>query len=334
MTTILYAYFSDVKWSYWWVIGLLCLSCTKDDLSVQYSTVGSPVNEKIRSVRFINNQYVFCGGEIDGNGFVLQGDKELRSVTMSIEDIKWPLFDVAYFENRYVFSSRRAELMYADDSLKSHQFHIPIEENWVLEHNKQPVRQIAVHPDSTQWFAAGGGEFQFGLLFTSHDSMKTWVPQEFDNELRTVCFTPEGKGWIGGNGMVLSKATADAPWEREKINHQFVTDFDFWDGQLGVYSTYNAGIFRTSNGGDSWSQEHKAALGWNQSLQFNRIKFISKQHVIAVGQKGAIAISKDGGRSWKSTFSFHGTDLYDLERINDFEAIVVGENGNIYRVNI
>ena len=76
---------------------LVLLGCSKEQVKIDFEVISSPINSRIRAVDWLDGQFVFCGGEIDGKGFVLTSKKDLSNVQVKLADLEFPLFDVVYF---------------------------------------------------------------------------------------------------------------------------------------------------------------------------------------------------------------------------------------------
>lgn len=307
------------------VLGLF--GCKKDEVKVDFISISSPVNERIRAVERIDNQLIFCGGEFEGKGFILTSDLQLNTIDLKLSNLQYPLYDVKLYNNRYVFGTRRAQIAFATKTLDYFNVHNPKKENWVIEHNKTPIREIAISHDSSLLIGAGGAKFQFGVILSSKDSTKSWKPNEQDNELRAACFTEDNTCWVGGFGFLKKLKNKSTDWEWVKMNRVFINSIDFYNANNGVLCTFNGEIYKTIDAGNTWKKKENGS-----SLKLNKIRYINETTLVSVGQNGAFCISKDSGETWKCGSSMNGTHLLDLERLTDSEIVVVGTNGNIYKV--
>ena len=91
---------------------------------------------------------------------------------------------------------------------------------------------------------------------------------------------------------------------------------DFLNEKVGLIVGGGGSIFRTDDGGESWSRtEFKEIRG------LNKVLFVKDDMAIIAANKGLILISKDSGYSWK---------LFDTNTFINLTDISISPNGDIY----
>lgn len=162
----------------------------------------------------------------------------------------------------------------------------------------------------------------------------TWSVQTtpVTEKLNDVVFVSENQGWIAGNGNTLLYTEDGENWENRKISDGNTYNFlsiDFAGSELGLASgediTNNQGvIFRTRNGGDSWS-----SVGLSSEYQqVFKIAFADENTVYALAQNQMILKSTDGGMNWTEIYEFNSR-MEDFAVLNN-DLWVCGKNGNLH----
>ena len=105
-------------------------------------------------------------------------------------------------------------------------------------------------------------------------SRARWVEQENQTEasLRGLCAVDTDVAWASGSaGTVLRTINGGATWQRRFINHPGADELDYRDVQafdadraLVLSAGLPARIYRTTDGGESWSEASmwRRTWGW------------------------------------------------------------------------
>ncbi|MFQ5875896.1 MAG: YCF48-related protein, partial [Dehalococcoidia bacterium] len=143
-------------------------------------------------------------------------------------------------------------------------------------------------------------------------------------------------GWPKTEGEVFKTSDAGATWKRlgaDTIKLFPFTDVTFMSTTIGWALAENL-IFGTTNGGSEWSRQHKG----DNSL--NAIAFVDEENGWAVGDKGTILHTTEGGASsigeegellssWVSQNSNTSQRLTDVAFVDTETGWVVGDGGLI-----
>ena len=129
----------------------------------------------------------------------------------------------------------------------------------------------------------------------------------------------------------LSGRTADQPMVKVSvIQNPFLFTVYFSDDNMGFISGLGGVILRSQDGGRSWSYED---TGWKQAFYSVTT---TNQRAIAVGEKGLIRDSTDGGLTWnpppEGTFPTLFTFMRDIGFDPTRQAgFIVGQEGMVLR---
>ncbi len=159
----------------------------------------------------------------------------------------------------------------------------------------------------TGWIAG-----EFGTILHTADGGLTWQPQECSDlaavfkdaewdrplpALYGMCFIDENRGWIVGmDGVILRTENGGKIWSLEKP----VSDKPLYSiimrGAQG-WAVGNDGFYlMTENGGDTWSVKDQAL---KTRFWLRAVSFQDDKRGLIVGAQGTIALTDDGGFSWK-----------------------------------
>ena len=318
------------------LILLMFISCKKENIQLNYQSTEIPAMGAIHAIDlFTDSQvgdynWVISGGDNGSTGFIMTSNLEFSEFEMVDDSLKWPVFDQIFYNNRFIFSAEHVEIYFGNSDLSALSTHSPPEEYWVNTLNKKALWQIEETPDMGLYMA-GGGDIGKGLVFYSPNNGGYWIPYELENEMRSVAYQPPNTIWACGYGLLIKTHDFESGWETVPFENEFFTGVDFKNENRGVLSTFDGKIYMTSNGTD-WSEVFRIK-GFSDGLSINKIGFLTDQLIVAIGNGGFIAISRDGGSTWKSGSDFNGTNLYDMAFLDEW-LYLVGNASVVYKLNL
>lgn len=308
------------------------VSCNKEELSISISSIQLPVQGKVRAIEQLNGHIFIGGGNKGEEGFVLESNTDFTDFTLLNATLKYPIHGITYDHFRYVFTAEDVEIYYSVD-LNEFTLHWYKPVNWVEDHNKQPSREIKKAPDGTGHYLVSGGELQFGLIQHSPDSFGSWLPYEFDHEIRTIDFSPKGVGLAAGNGILLRKEIGSTSWGRQRLNHVFITDLEFIDETRVVAAMFNGSFLHSDDGGLTFNQSKTTGQTIRNPLFVSAITHLGNGNLIGVGPKGSVFTSYDYGKSWKGQRKV-SENLEVIYPLTQTEVVVGGDSGKLFRLKL
>jgi len=177
------------------------------------------------------------------------------------------------------------------------------------------------------------GDFKTGL-FKTQDAGATWtVAPNSRNDLYQLSFADNNTGLVtvtnnwayftndGGNTFV------SGPWTPPLVGHLSSADFFMVDRNT-IYSVgRNAGIVKSVDGGQSWTQYP----GFNFVNWFNAITCIGKDTCYACGEAAKIVKTTNGGVTWKEQNVLLNNYLKTVYFLNADFGFMAGQYGALIR---
>lgn len=150
---------------------------------------------------------------------------------------------------------------------------------------------------STGW-AVGA----FGTIMKTTDSGKTWENQVSGTTatLNSVSFVDKNNGWAGGSNTILNTKDGGKTWSiLTSTSPVAINSVYFLNSSTGFIAGGKI-IQKTTDGGKSFTNVTLPASSLYYSIL--KMQFISSSTGWAVGTKGAILKTTDGGNTWVDQF--------------------------------
>lgn len=174
----------------------------------------------------------------------------------------------------------------------------------------------------------GGAGWTGGILLVTTDGGATWAER-----------TPPGAKWVHGvwvrgsklwaaceNGLYTS-TDRGLTWSAAQLTGAVsLRGVSFFDDQLGLAVGYGEEIFRTTDGGATWSRVRSGLHDdWLKCASF-----FDATHAIAVGFGGTVLTSSDAGLTWTKHTPYRQTYFFSAPAIGA-SAWVVGTRGLVFK---
>lgn len=148
-----------------------------------------------------------------------------------------------------------------------------------------------------------------------------------------ILFADSQKGWaIGWKGRIVFTENGGKSWEEQNGYTNFdLQEVVFSTSENGwiIGSNYKSGgtkliLLKTNNGGKKWT-----VIEQSQNKLFVKIFFLDSLNGWAITQDGAIAITKNGGNTWKRIVS-KNTNFRDLIFTDKLKGWGLSDNSIFY----
>lgn len=186
----------------------------------------------------------------------------------------------------------------------------------------------------------------FGSVITSSDDGLEWTARTADSreQIQSIAMSKNGTQVIavGTNGLMVTNNIGRNYWIRSRstATNEHLTSISLsGDGLYAVAVGEGGVIQRSSDGGQSWSRQLSSKNVWDQtSTSLTDLRGVSVsgtgQQAVAVGLKGTILTSGNGGQSWSKQESKATVDFASVSLSEDGQrAVAVGSNGVIVGSN-
>jgi photosystem II stability/assembly factor-like uncharacterized protein len=206
-------------------------------------------------------------------------------------------------------------------------------ESWFLQSVplKSTLRRVEFVNKNTGWII-GGEEYSpdLGSVLCTTDGGKNWTDHNpidnYSNGWNDISVLSKDLIYIGGFNGVYKSTDGGYNWVKKGGSNWTTTVF-FLDSLIGWYGNTVGGLFKTIDGGETWSQVADMRYTFQK-----KIKFVDKKigYLISEGlysSDGFVYKSIDGGVSWQLKDSIAGFQLKSLDIIDSSNVIIAGAKG-------
>ncbi len=191
--------------------------------------------------------------------------------------------------------------------------------------------------DNIGWVAGAIGSGQV-RIFKTTDGGTNWIqqPNAPDTTKYDIFFISENVGWcIGFNGFIIKTTDGGNNWFSQ--SNTSVSSVTFYGVEAtdinNVFVVGNANaILKSTDGGNSFSLYPQI---FSNSTDYRAIKFPitgSSMIACAVGSKGRIAKTTDGGQSWASVYDPNNSvQMWSIAFNNSDVALASGSSSTLLR---
>lgn len=170
-----------------------------------------------------------------------------------------------------------------------------------------------------------------------------WLPTRINtggNDLNTVYFLDEKRGWVGGDEGFLSRTDDGGnSWVRQSVGtNAAINDIYFRDKEIGFLLAGNT-IFLTRDNGASWikSRSFLPEEFEGAEVELYSVRFSSKNKGWVVGSvskrervvDSILVYTDDAGQSWRRQRAPSRLELIHIDFVSDKRGWIVGADGTV-----
>lgn len=159
------------------------------------------------------------------------------------------------------------------------------------------------HFPTEKYGATVGGEgFHGGRLhvFGPNAFWQQDTLHDIDGELDAVWYADSTTLLAAGAGWVIRSTDAGKSWERLRIENDIFTAIHFPTSQTGYLCGNQGSLYKTMNGGASWTKLRQGGSTGARHKPFRALWFKDADTGWLVGDNGIFWQTNDGGDTWKS----------------------------------
>ncbi len=195
-------------------------------------------------------------------------------------------------------------------------------------------------------------------LLKTEDGGASWrrvevLGADVDARIVRVRFADHERGWVFGEmGALYATEDGGQTWARQRVpTRHLLLGGTFLDARQGWLVGAGSTLLQTSDGGGTWREgslagqtpatpsapsTRRASTSSGSpasnptpapSVRFNAVSFADARRGWAVGGRGAIYATEDGGRTWRAQQSNVSSDLWDVKFFDAREGLAVGGDG-------
>jgi photosystem II stability/assembly factor-like uncharacterized protein len=143
------------------------------------------------------------------------------------------------------------------------------------------------------------------------------------------------KGHVFGaaEGMVLRSIDSALTFQPTHAKGDYFRRFSFPDPDTGYVCGSFGAVWKTIDGGMSWTEMKKTKASNTGSLILD-LDFITTQIGVIGGLGGKIWYTENGGISWKKLQIDTGADVYSIKMLSPKTILIGSTNGLVFIINL
>lgn len=206
--------------------------------------------------------------------------------------------------------------------------------NWYQKYST-PYHNDCCMSSANNVVLAGGS----GNIYRSTDQGTSFSTYSVGNSytFNSVFFINENYGWVcGTNASAYYTTNGGVSWTENYVTsfaqsiHRmqslyFISQTTGWC--VGVFDNNSSPIYKTTDGGVNWVQQSHGLT----TEQLNGVFFLDANTGWAVGCKGIVLYTTNGGAGWSKQTSGTTNDLREVFFVNSTTGVIVGDFGTILR---
>ncbi|MBD3336122.1 MAG: hypothetical protein GF355_11465 [Candidatus Eisenbacteria bacterium] len=290
---------------------------------VGWEPLESGTTEHLRDVHFTGPS---TGWVVGDDGLVLHSDDGGDSWTPQTSGTAEDLFAVDFVDSQIGWIGGRSGVLHKTTDGG---------QNWSPQASGTTylVKALQFASAETGWAVCTGGR----ILHTTNGGQH-WASQTsgVGATLDDVNFIDDQRGWIAvdSEGLMLETDDGGANWIMRYIpTDERPSGVSFTSASTGWVCTSDAEVFRTEDGGETWTEQ--LLEDENPDYSLSDIQFVDASHGNVVGSKlleGRSYGTTDGGANWIEIHGARENYLQALHLVDAAHGWAVGHHGTILRL--
>ena len=304
----------------------LFANCKKDLLYWQKVVqLNSNTTLRLNNIKFIGNDICIAAG---GNTFyqseILRStDGGYTWTSFSDSTVPKEMYGMGLSDNGDIYlSGIDGDVLHSSDYGQTWQFNRI--NNWYVY-----VGGMFASPDTGIFVST---VLQRQCTITRVDSAFNILDQQtFNFGLNNIYMVGPSMGYIIGYGTVMVTTNTGKTWNYQNVDGDNFTAMDIHGNEIWMCG-YMGSIYHTTDGGNSWQRQRNGNDVTLPRYYLMSILFTDEQNGWAVCDNGKMIHSDDGGQHWEEYKQFTTSSLRSIALCPNGDLLVVGDNGNIFRI--
>lgn len=297
----------------------ICSGCRHDIPPASVTQIHTGTTQTLRHIVHTHNAAIFVGGgDTTAALFQYQSDS-LQSMFIPCPT---PLWSAASTSSTLLWGNSEGQCIATDNAF-----------SWRVHRIQQPwetVRSLAAANDSAWLAIVGNNTWGDGYILRSTDNGETWqTVLNTGGTLRGIrCW---GDTCVAcGYGAIYRSLNGGTSWEITTARGDLFVGIDQTPAHTWWAIGKNGSLISSQNRGNTWRTIRNGNF---RGGEWNAIT-TAGDNILIAGAAGKLLLSRNGGTSWTEIQTAHKKNLYGAAFIAPNTALVCGEAGICYRIQL
>lgn len=316
------------------LLALICLflwcSCGKKEVAskIILNSIPSPTTADLMDVVFLDSLHGYAVG---GNNY----DNTTILVTHDGGN-SWLEESIPNTQNKIIFQIHQVldKLMAVGLDGKTY-IKYPYTDGWQIYQNIWWERMKDFEMlSNNEGIAVVGRNWNDGRIYKIDSLGNVLHRDSFNIEFNDVELTSSGRILVSGYGTIMYSDDDGNSWNYSDAQGDHFVKLKAFGNHVKALG-YQGSILESEDGGSTWRKHGNGSTTYFRKYQFNDFLWLNEWHGIAVGNNGKVMITNDGGQHWQFNHDRNTpVNLYCIEKVTDRYAIIMGEKGHIFTMEI
>ena len=181
-------------------------------------------------------------------------------------------------------------------------------------------------------------QFVGGISFNRGDAMFTDTAgnisahDSLGYELNDIRIRTDGIGYRCGYGVMQYTSNSGQDWQWSDIRNDNYTAVYMLDAQTAFTCGGEGSICVTYNSGKDWITLRNGNDLTHPKYRLQNLVFLNPSKGYAIGEKGIMIYTDDGGAHWSELEHFTNDNLHGIAALKNGTLLVSGENGSLWKI--
>lgn len=179
----------------------------------------------------------------------------------------------------------------------------------------------------------GGHSFNSGMLTRTDTNGNSTGYDSISIEINKIEMQDNMEGYLACFGTVKKTTDGGLTWKFLDVKNDNFTGISVHNRTKIWICGIAGSIYYSPDAGTTWQKQRNGNAIANKNYALKDILFQDETTGWAVGEKGLVIRTTDGGKNWKEYRKFTNDALHDICVAPDGSFIVCGDNGALYKLS-